>query len=331
MTGKRIGIGVIGAGAMGAYHVTALTRSVPGAEVVAVHDADPKRARQVAALCGATPKDSAEALLGDARVEAVLVAAPDPTHAGLVLACLEAQKWVLCEKPLATDPVDAQRVIDAEIAGGRKRIQLGFMRRYDPGFAELKRTVDDGLIGNPRVVHCVHRNPSPYPGITAAEIVRNSMIHEIDVLRWILGAEITSIDVQAGTSLDPQGPQLASIRIGDVLASVEVSVNARYGYDVRCEVVGSTGTATLITPAALRTQIAGVESIPIVPGFVARFEAAYGAQLRDWVDGVRSETLSGASAWDGLMAEIAAGSAVEALRTGVRQEVWVPERPPLYA
>jgi myo-inositol 2-dehydrogenase/D-chiro-inositol 1-dehydrogenase len=331
MTRKTIGIGVIGAGAMGAYHVTALTRSVPGAEVVAVHDADPKRAHHVTALCGATIKESAEALLGDDRVEAVLVASPDPTHAGLVLACLAAEKWVLCEKPLATDPVDARRVIDAEIASGRKRVQLGFMRRYDPGFIELKRTVDSAAIGSPRVVHCVHRNPSPYPGITAAEIVRNSMIHELDALRWILGAEISSIDVQTGTSADPLGPQLASIRIGEILASIEVSVNARYGYDVRCEVLGDSGTATLITPAAVRTQIAGVQSVPIVPGFVARFEAAYLAQLRDWVRGVHNGTVSGSNAWDGLMAEVAAGSAVEALETGLRQEVCAPDRPALYA
>lgn len=331
MTGRRIGIGVIGAGAMGAYHVAALTRSVPGAEVIAVHDADPQRARHVAALCGATCKESAEALLGDDRVEAVLVASPDPTHAGMVLACLGAQKWVLCEKPLATDPVDARRVIDAEVAGGRKRVQLGFMRRYDPGFTELKRSVDRAVIGSPRVVHCVHRNPSPNPGITAAQIVRNSMIHELDTLRWLLGAEITSIDVQTGSSTDPQGPQLASIRVGEVLASVEVSVNARYGYDVRCEVVGERGTATLITPTAVRTQIDGVESVPIVPGFVARFEAAYLAQLRDWVDGVRTETVSGSNAWDGFMAEVAAGAAVEALETAARQELCAPERPALYA
>jgi len=331
MTGRRIGIGVIGAGAMGAYHVNALAGSVPGAEVVAVHDADWERAGHVATACGATVMESVEALLGDVRVEAVLVASPDPTHAEMVLACLAAEKSVLCEKPLATDPDDARRVIDAEIAGGRKRVQVGFMRRYDPGFTELKATLDSGAIGAPRVVHCVHRNRSPYPGITATAIVRNSMIHELDVLRWILGAEITSIDVQTGTSVDPQGPQLATIRIGEVLASIEVSVNARYGYDVRCEVVGDCGTATLLAPSAVRTQIAGVDAVPITPGFVARFGAAYLAQLRDWVEGVRTGTVRGPTAWDGFMAELVAGSAVEALGTGVRQQVWSPERPALYA
>lgn len=331
MTGKSIGIGVIGAGAMGAYHVAALTRSVSGAGVVAIHDADPDRAGTVAALCGATVQDSAEALLADARVDAVLVASPDPTHAGMVLACLAADKSVLCEKPLATDPADAQRVIDAEIACGRKRVQVGFMRRFDPGFTELKATLDSGAIGRPRVVHCVHRNPSPYPGITAAGIVRNSMIHELDVLRWILGAEITSISVQSGSSADPLAPQLASIRLGEVLASVEVSVNARYGYDVGCEVVGDCGTVALIAPTAVRTQIGGAEAVPIASGFVARFGSAYLAQLRDWVDGLHTATVQGPTAWDGYMAEIAAGSAVQALETGLRQEVSAPDRPGLYA
>jgi len=331
MTGKRIGIGVIGAGAMGTYHVAALAGSVPGAEVVAVHDADPERAGHAAALCGATMKESVEALLGERRVEAVLVASPDPTHAELVLACLAAEKSVLCEKPLATDPDDARRVIDAEIAGGRKRVQVGFMRRYDPGFTELKATLDSEAIGAPRVVHCVHRNPAPYPGITASGIVRNTMIHELDVLRWLLGAEITSICVQTCSSADPLAPQLALIRVGEVMASVEVSVNARYGYDVRCEVVGESGTATLIAPSAVRTQIAGVEAVPIFPGFVARFGAAYLAQLRDWVEGVRTETVLGPTAWDGFMAEVVAGSAVDALVTGLLQQVWSPERPTLYA
>lgn len=318
---------------MGSYHVRALTRSVPEVRVVAVHDVDPDRARQVAGLSGGRCLDSVDALVGDAAVAAVLIAAPDPTHAGLILDCLKADKPVLCEKPLATDLADARSVIEAEVAGGRRRVQVGFMRRYDPGFLELKHTLHSTAIGAPRVVHCVHRNPSPYPGITAAGIVRNSMIHELDVLRWLLDAEITNICVQAGRAdEDPLGPQLASIRIGDdILASVEVSVNARYGYEVRCEVLGECGSAALIAPAAVRTQTAGSEHAPIASGFLARFGAAYLAQLRDWIHGVRTETVAGPNAWDGYMAEVVAGSAVEALVTGRRQQVSIPQRPALYA
>jgi len=330
---EPIGVGVIGAGAMGMYHVRTLMTSVPDARLLAVHDADPDRARQAAALFDGRMAPSVETLIGDVEVEAILVASPDPTHAGLVLGCLAAGKPVLCEKPLSTELAAAQRVIEAEVASGRRSVQLGFMRRYDPAFVELRRTVQSGEIGLPRIVHCVHRNPSPYPGITARGIVRNSMIHELDALRWILGAEITSIRIETAQAVeDPVGPQLATIRIGaDILASVEISVNARYGYDVRCEVLGEQGSASLVPPAIVRTQTAGAETVRVSSGFVARFGDAYLAQLRDWVDGVRTATARGPSAWDGFMAEVVAGAAVEALTTGHRQLVPTPDRPDLYA
>ena len=131
-------VGVIGTGAMGTAHVRALAESVPATRVAAVYDMDTKRAGAVAETVGATVATSAEALVASADVDAVVIASPDMTHPELAIACLEAGKPVMCEKPLAPTSKEALRVVEAEVAGGRKLVQLGFVRRFDPGFRALR-------------------------------------------------------------------------------------------------------------------------------------------------------------------------------------------------
>jgi myo-inositol 2-dehydrogenase/D-chiro-inositol 1-dehydrogenase len=326
-------IGVIGAGRMGAAHVEALTHWVPGAEVVAVYDLDVDHAKTVAETVGAVAASSAEALIDDERVDAVLVAAPDPLHEELALECLAAGKPTLLEKPLATSVEGSQRVVDAEVAGGRRLLQLGFMRRFDPAYLALRAAVLGGDVGRPRAVHCLHRNVAAHPAATSEGVLVNSAIHEFDCVPWLLDDHPAAVTVFAPTvpAGELQDVQVAVLELAQgSVATIEVSVNARYGYDIHTEVVGSEGTVALLPPYGLAVRRDGTDGRQVGTDFVARFADAYRIELAAWVDGIRAGIPATPSAWDGHVANLVAFAAVESLRTGGRVEVPQPARPAFY-
>ncbi|WP_456696422.1 Gfo/Idh/MocA family protein [Aeromicrobium sp. P5_D10] len=325
-------VGVIGAGAMGADHVRTLTASVPAARVSMVFDMDVERAKAVAATASGLAADSAEELIASNDVDAVIIASPDFTHADLTKACFAAGKPVLCEKPLAVTAADALSVVEAEVALGRRLLQVGFMRRYDPGFVELRRTVTEKIVGDVRLVHAVHRNASSSTSTSDAGLITGSMIHELDTIPWLLDDPIVGIRVESPIVEGFRDPQLATIWTrGGIMVTAEVFVNAGYGYDVRCEVVGSRGTSSLVPTPSVSTRIAGVDGVPVRDDFVAHFADAYRIELSAWADSALTHGVSGPSAWDGYVANVAAEAGVASLASGRRESVDPGERPALYA
>jgi myo-inositol 2-dehydrogenase / D-chiro-inositol 1-dehydrogenase len=330
---RAVRIGVIGTGAMGAAHVRMLHQWIPQAQVVAAYDADRPRAEQVCGEVGARVEAGPDAVIEASDVDAVLIAAPDALHEELVLACLAAGRPTLCEKPLATSADGSRAVMAAEVRGGRRLIQIGFMRRYDPAYVDLRDLVTDRSLGAVRVVHCVHRNPSAHPTATSEGIIRNSMVHELDVVPWLLDDRWASVTVRVprSTANGLRDPQVAVLETeGGVVVTTEVFVNARYGYDVRCEVVGDVGTARLIPPSGLGIRRDQRDELAVAPGFVDRFEDAYRLELSAWVAAAASGTATGASAWDAYRADVAAEAACRSLATGAREPITTPEAPALY-
>jgi myo-inositol 2-dehydrogenase/D-chiro-inositol 1-dehydrogenase len=305
-----IRIGLIGAGVMGADHARTL-RDIAGATLVAVSDADPARAAAV----GVPVVDDPLALIDG--VDAVLIASSDATHETYVLAALAAGQPVLCEKPLAPSAAAAGRIVEAEVALGRRLVSVGFMRRYDAGYLELRRVLTAGELGAARVLHCVHRNASSPPGFTSSMLITSSAAHEIDIARWLFDDEIVAVTVyRPRCSGELQDPQLLILELASgMFVDVEVFVNAGYGYDVRCELVGSLGRATA--------------SGPVAPDWRERFAAAYRHELQDWVDGVHAGDARGATAWDGYAAAAVAQAGVAALDGG-RTLVELVVKPQLY-
>jgi len=281
-----VNVGVVGTGSMGAVHVELLRGAVSGASLVAT--ADP-------VAPGADYADWLE-LIADPAVEAVVIASPPAAHEALVLACLDAGKRVLCEKPLADTVEACRRIAAADVEG---LATVGFMRRCDPGYGDLRRRLDAGEAGAPLAAHMAHRNAASPGWFTAEHVLTDSLVHEADVTRWLLGEEIARVTVfPAGDGLSR--PQLvvfetASGRVVDV----ECFVNARYGYDIRCEVVGETGTLEL------PRRPGGV------PDFQRWFGEAYRRELQAWVDGA-----PGPTAADGHAATAVCAAAVESRRSG---------------
>jgi myo-inositol 2-dehydrogenase/D-chiro-inositol 1-dehydrogenase len=324
---------------MGASHARTLTDWVPGVQVSRIYDFDLRRAGEVSAGVGAATTDSAEALIEADVVDAVVIASPDRFHAEQVLACIRASKPVLCEKPLAADPAGSLRILEAEDAAtadtGNALVQVGFMRRFDPAYLALRAHVSGGGIGTPRVVHCVHRNASSQTSTTSAGIVTGSMVHELDIVPWLLDDPVRAITVYGASGHEPvQDPQVAVLELASgAVATVEVFVNARYGYDVQCEVVGDEGTVALTPPYGLSVRTTGVATgaaaagstgmagIQVADDFVARFADAYRLELAAWATAAARGSVAGPGTAEGHRANVVAAAGVQSLRTRARVEV----------
>jgi myo-inositol 2-dehydrogenase/D-chiro-inositol 1-dehydrogenase len=330
-------IGVVGTGQMGRYHVERLASSVPDAQVVAVSDVYVEGAKQVAEQVGARVYSDGHDLIGDDQVQAVLIASPGFTHEELTLACLAADKPVLCEKPLAPTIDACLRVLEAEAVKPRRLVQVGFMRRYDDGFRALKAAVDSGRVGRPLLLHCRHRNAAVPPGFTSDMMITDSVVHDIDVTRWLLGQEIVAATVFKArpSSLAPEGlqdPQMVLLETAEgVLVDVESFVTCQFGYDIRYELVGESGTVALGEQPGVQVRAEGRHQGPIPADYRERFGAAYQRELQEWVSGVLGGEVVGPSAWDGYATTAVAEAGVESQTKGGRVAVELVERPALYA
>ena len=330
-------IGVVGAGQMGRYHIERLAGSVPDARVAAVSDVFIDGARQVAERVGARAYADGHELIADDQVEAVLIASPGDTHEEFTLACLAAGKPVLCEKPLAPTIDACLRVLEAEAAKPRRLVQVGFMRRYDAGFRALKERLDAGQVGQALLLHCRHRNALPPPGFTSDMMITDSVVHDIDVTRWLLGQEVVSAMVYKArpSSLAPEGlqdPQMVLLETADgVVVDVESFVTCQFGYDIRYELVAESGTVALGEQSGVQVRAEGGHHGPIPADYRERFGDAYQNELEEWVAGVLRGEITGPSAWDGYATTAVAEAAVESQVKGGRVAVELAERPALYA
>ena len=331
-------VGVIGTGMIGQDHIRRITEVITGGAVVAVNDVDEARAGQVAAgLPGVSIYATAQELVAAPEVDAVLVASWGPAHEEQVVAAIGAGKPVFCEKPLAPSSDACLRIMDAEMAACRWLVQVGFMRRYDPGYLAMKAAIDDGSIGTPLLMHCAHRNPSAPPyGFTTDMIISDSSVHEIDIVRWLFGEEIVAASVltprRSGHAPDGvQDPLILLLELASgALVDDELFVNARYGYDVRGEVVGETGTVALADVSEVIVRGGNRYGGRVPVDWRDRFIRAYDTELQDWLNAVAAGTATGPSAWDGYAAAAVTDAALAALSSGQRTAVTMPERPDFY-
>src|SRR3954451_18438974 len=247
-----LNVGVIGVGMIGQDHIRRITHVVSGARISAVTDVDFDRAKSIAAgLPAAKALQTGQELIDDSEVDAIVVASWGPTHEEYVLAGIAAGKQVFCEKPLATTEEACSRIVDAEVAAGKRHVMVGFMRRYDDAYRAMKEALTAGTIGAPLVYYSGHRNPSVPPAVTTEGVLVDTCVHDIDVSRWLLDSEVVSAQVFSPrrTSHAAEGlqdPILLMLTMADgVLVNVEAAVNIAYGYDIRGEVLGETGTIEL--------------------------------------------------------------------------------------
>ena len=338
-------VAVLGVGLIGGQHVERVTNVISNARVTVINDYSVDRATEVAATApGARVVTDPLEAIGADDVDAIIIATPGPVHKDQLFAALAAGKPVLCEKPLTTDIHTALEVVRREAASGKKLIQVGFMRRFDNEYAALKQMLDAGELGQPLIMHCAHRNPAVPQGFDSAMIVRDSLVHEVDVTRFIFDEEIAAISICTPTpsALAPTGlqdPQVAIMETANGrLVTAEVFVTTGIAYEVRTEVVGERGSAVIgLDNGGPVTKLgrsgAGSWGGTSTPSFRERFGQAFVNEVQAWVDAVRrgyaedsGVFVDGPDAWDGYAAVAVCEAGVRALESGQRVAVEMVDR-----
>ena len=328
-------IGVIGTGAIGKTHIERINTKLQGGKVVGCADTSYDFCKVTAEKYNITAYKTGEELINSDKIDAIIITASDEYHEKFTLEAIKAGKYVFCEKPLSPEAEACKRIVSAEVSGGKKLVQVGFMRRYDIGYKQLKSYIESEKFGLPLMLHCAHRNFDA-PGFTTSMSVENSMIHEIDVLRWLLCEDYKSVEVvfpktsrnAEGEQRDPQIMYLTTE--SGVRIDVESFVNCRYGYDIKCEVVCEEGTLNLPEPSNVTIRSNDSRITPICHDWSERFIDAYNVEFQEWINSCLNGNVSGPTAWDGYIAQVTAKSASKARDTGIIVTIEYDEMPNFY-
>jgi len=295
---QRVGIGVVGAGRMGSIHARLIARSVPEARLVGIADVDLPAAQRLAGELGGVPAfGSLDEMLGSPGLRAVLIATPSNRHLGAIEVAAAAARDILCEKPVALTIEDTVAGIEAAEAA-HVRLQIGFMRRWDPDYARAKARLASGDLGRPMLFKSLQFDQEPPPPSFADPNVSGGImvdmgIHEFDLARWLMDDEV--VEVHAfGSSV--AHPGLASVGdvdsavvnlrfAGGTTGTVELARNTTYGEDVRTEVLATAGSVWIghlpVSHGAWSGgDAAGAVALDGADPAVPRFEAGYAAQVR---------------------------------------------------
>lgn len=328
-------VGVVGVGVMGADHAERLVARTAHARLVAVADPDLPRAQALVERLAGLGSGEVRALADPLElvaaddVDAVILASPGAVHPEQLRACLDLGRPVLCEKPLTMDSASSLEVVRAERAEGRPLIQVGFMRRFDPEYVRARQILASGDLGRTLVLHNVHRNHSvPRPDFASEMIVRDSLVHEVDVARYLLDDEVATIQVITPTPTSAARPGVADPQVaiftmaGGAVVTNEVFVNSGTGYEVRCEAVAERGSVIIGSPSSqVYVTRVGADGPGTwggdIPGdYRERFARAYDLEVQAWVDGARRGEVAGPTAWDGYAATAVSTAGMESLATG---------------
>lgn len=329
----QIRIGVVGIGRMGTVHARHLTGSVAGAKLTALADVNRERLESFASELGVKGYVDYREMMASADVDAIVIAGPTDQREAMLEAAIQSKKPIFCEKPLA-QTMEGVRRIKAEVAKAGAYLQIGFMRRFDPGYATARRQIEAGAIGEVVGVYSMTRDPKlpPYEYIaTSGGIYADLAIHDFDIVRFLMGDEVTSVYAIGGVykydglhrygDVDNTFCTLRFAKGG--MGTIHGSRNAVYGYDVRAEVYGTEGSLRIgydrETPVLLLDRRGA--SHDYVPFFFERFQSAYRLELEAFVRAVQHGEPPPVGVDDGEKALAIAEAALKSLRTGLPVDV----------
>jgi myo-inositol 2-dehydrogenase/D-chiro-inositol 1-dehydrogenase len=304
---QMINVGIIGTGVMGAGHARFIKQHVPDATVVGLSDVDPNKISKLSDELGTVLFSTAnpEELMNDPRVNAVIIASPDPLHVEHLRLAIASGKQILCEKPIATTIEDAQMIASEirkyESQVRKKMINFGFMRRFDPCYQEVRRLIATGDFGAPTFFRTVTRNVSS-TGATSTGLFTNIAIHDFDIYRWLFNDEWESIKsfYPKRSSLSPEGLNDPLIIIGRLKSGItmvgDIVAFNNYGFDCRVEVICEKGTIQIGTHGDVITQVNGfggaTKGGKMAENWMTRFEPSYIEELKAWVEEVKTGVIN---------------------------------------
>ena len=331
-----IKIGIIGLGVMGADHANIISSKIANATISEVYDSNVKHAHKIAKLVGNPKvKNSAFEVINSPDVDAIIIVSPDETHSKFTLECLKQNKPVLCEKPLSHSLKECKEVIKAEQKKGKRLVQVGFMRRFDPLYQEMKKNYNTKKLGKALLFHCVHRMVAPPVFFKSLMSITNSLVHEFDIIRWLLDTEIAEIEIIKSPMRKKLGyidPILVIIKCSNgVIVDVECNQNAKYGYDVRAELVCEKGTIIMSPPRKNEIMFSTNHSFSYGKDWRPRFAEAYRNQNQAWINSIINNKLTdGSSAWDGMIATKIAEVGVKSFKKNKSITINFEKKPKFY-
>ncbi|MGY1661219.1 Gfo/Idh/MocA family oxidoreductase [Geodermatophilus sp. SYSU D00705] len=329
MAGETVGVALIGSGRMGAFHAQTVALRLPRARLVAVADPAPGAAERLTGALGAgrAYTDLAQ-VWADPEVDAVVIAAPARSHADLVVAATAADRHVFCEKPMAVTLPDADRAIDAARAAGVV-LQVGFNRRFAADWRAARALLDAGTLGTPRQLRSLTRDPGGFDPsrVLPDTIFLETLIHDFDTLRFLNpGAEAVEVYATADALVEPSwrdrgllDTAVVHVRFDNgAMAVAEACFEAAYGYDVRGEVLGSGGLATMGDGRRTGMVFSGSAGrlVETVRSDQELFPEGYTGELAAFVDAVRTGTPAPVTGEDARAALAIALAAAESVRAG---------------
>jgi myo-inositol 2-dehydrogenase / D-chiro-inositol 1-dehydrogenase len=329
---------VVGAGKMGADHVERLAHRIVGAEVSVVVDADIARANKAVE---AIPSAAAVLDLGQALdredVDAVVIATPGFLHKDMLLQVRARDLPILCEKPMTPDAASSWEIVEAEQRLGKKRIQVGFMRRFDVEYQRLRTIIASSELGELLMLHCSHRNAGSRREFTNEMLINDSVAHEFDAIRYLTGKEIKNVQVRLGRVTrhacsgqhDPQ--QVLIETESGVLADVEIFVNAQFGYQVATQAVFEQGIVNIGEDSGPYVRTRGRWGGGITPGFIERFRTAYDSEVQSWVNAAKLDEVGGPTVWDGYATSACCEAGVASQKSGEKVDVSLKAKPSVYS
>jgi myo-inositol 2-dehydrogenase / D-chiro-inositol 1-dehydrogenase len=319
MTDKKLlNIGIIGAGRIGKVHAETLSFRIPQAMPVAIADINRSMAQDVAARCGIVRiASNAEEILSDSKIDAVMICSPTDTHADLVVRAAEAGKHIFCEKPIDHSLVKIDRAIAAVEKAGVK-FQVGFNRRFDANFARVRKAVVTGEVGTPHLMHIISRDPSPPPISyikVSGGIFLDMTIHDFDMARFLIGDEVESVYTSATVRVDPEIAKVGDLDTAllvlqfknGVIATIDNSRKAVYGYDQRVEILGSGGmisTGNCYPNQAILSTTGSVQRDLPLNFFMERYTESFVNEVQSFVSAVLNDQPTQVSGVDGRVAVV---------------------------
>lgn len=326
---EQLRFGLIGAGRIGRVHAANLAQRVTGARLVAVADVFGDAARALAGEYGLAAYEDHRRLLEREDIDAIVVCSSTDTHAQMITEAAEAGKHIFCEKPIALDLARIDEAL-ATVARCGVTLQVGFNRRFDPGFAAVRQAVSEGKIGRPEMVRITSRDPEP-PSIAyvrvSGGIFLDMTIHDFDMARFLVGDEVVEVSAAGAVLVDPAIGEAGDIDTAIVtlryasgaLGVIENSRRAVYGYDQRVEVFGSAGmiSAANETPhRAVLSDARGVHGPLPLYFFLERYEAAYIGEMQAFVESIHEGTPPPVSGHDGRAPVVMGHAASKSYREG---------------
>ena len=327
---KVLNVGVIGAGRIARVHAATLTYRLPNARVAAIADVNLAAAQEAAAHFNIpVATDDPGQVFADPAIDAVLVCSITSTHAPFIVAAAKAGKHIFCEKPIALDLAQIDEALAAVDAAGVK-LQVGFNRRFDANFARVRKAVAEGEIGRPAILHIISRDPGP-PPIEYAKgsggMFLDMTIHDFDMARFLVGAEVEEIYTQAAVTVDPAIGAIGDVdtavilmKFADgVIGTIDNCRRASYGYDQRVEVLGSKGaiaTANNYPNAATISDGTSVRRDLPLNFFMDRYTESFATEVAAFVDAVLHDKPTPVTGHDGRVPVVMGLAALKSHREG---------------